>query len=138
MGANIDRDKIVELAQKYGLTLMVLFGSQATGKTHKGSDYDIAYLSEHSLSLAEESKLIIDLVPVFQTSAVDLVSIHNAPPLLLKQIAEKCVVLYERDPQLFSRFRIYAYKRYMETQHLFRMRSKSLNRFLNHVSVSTP
>lgn len=133
-----NREQIKYLAEKYTLSLVVLFGSQATGKTHKGSDYDIAYLSERVLSFTEESRLIIDLMPVFQTSAIDLVNIHNAPPLLLKQIAEKCVVLYERDSQLFSRFRVYAYKRYMEAQHLFRMRSKSLNSFLNRIPLSTP
>ena len=48
------------LANKYNLKLLVLFGSQATGQTHEDSDTDIAYFLLPR-SLFDESKLIVDL-----------------------------------------------------------------------------
>ncbi|MEK7480790.1 MAG: nucleotidyltransferase domain-containing protein [Patescibacteria group bacterium] len=130
------RQRIVAIAEKYQLSLVLLFGSQATGKTHKQSDYDVAYLSERPLALMEESSLIVDLMPVFQTLTVDLVNLHNASPLLLKKIAERCMMLYEKERHLFAQFRIYAYKRYMEAQRLFRMRDQQLNRILHRAPAT--
>ena len=54
------KEKVKEIAQKYGLSFVALFGSQATGKTHQKSDIDIAYLSKNDLGLERESNLIFD------------------------------------------------------------------------------
>ena len=75
--------KAAEVAMKHNLSLLLLFGSQTTGKTHKGSDYDIAYLSDSPLSLGDESKLVFDLIQMFGSEAIDLASIRGASPLLL-------------------------------------------------------
>ncbi|RJQ31015.1 nucleotidyltransferase domain-containing protein [Candidatus Parcubacteria bacterium] len=40
------REKIKNMAEKYGLKLVLLFGSRVKGKVHEESDYDIAYLSD--------------------------------------------------------------------------------------------
>ena len=41
---------IEEVAKKYDVSLIVLFGSQAKGNTHKHSDTDVAFLPNKNLS----------------------------------------------------------------------------------------
>ncbi|MCK6462619.1 MAG: nucleotidyltransferase domain-containing protein [Candidatus Pacebacteria bacterium] len=121
------KPKIKELAEEYGLSLVVLFGSQATGKTRRGSDVDIAYLSEKPLELMEESSLSIALMEIFKTNFVDLVSLRNASPLLQKEIADNAVVVFESKKTLFSEFVINAFKKYFDTKKLLKARSEFLD-----------
>jgi predicted nucleotidyltransferase len=51
-----EKQYIARIAQKYSLELILLFGSQATGRTHGQSDFDVAYLSKQKLDLEEEAK----------------------------------------------------------------------------------
>lgn len=124
--------KVAEIARKYNLSLVLLFGSQATGKTHKGSDYDIAYLSEAPLSLEDESKLVVDLIEIFRSEAIDLVSVRGASPLLLHEIVHTGEVLFERTPSLFTSLYIYALRIYEEAQPLFELRSAFLKKRIAH------
>lgn len=121
-------EKIRILAEQYRLTFVILFGSQATGKTHRESDVDIAYQSVEPLSLREEGKLILDLMPIFKTNKIDLVALHNAPPLLLNEIVRTGRVLYERIPAAFVDFYLYARRVYDESRPLFRLRSEYVHR----------
>lgn len=128
-----DKEKIKEMADAYRLSLVVLFGSRATGKTHKGSDYDVAYLSEAPLSLSEESRLVVDLMQIFQSEAIDLASIRGSSPLLLYEIVRTGRVLFERTPSLFTSLYIYALRVYEEARPLFELRSAFLKRRIAHV-----
>src|SRR3989338_4320062 len=129
-----DIDKIkqgtAQLADKYKLSIVLIFGSRASGKTHSGSDIDIAYLSSVSLSLEDESRLSLDLADILKTNLIDLVSIRASSPLLLKEIADNAVVLYESEKSLFSEFRIYSFKKYFESKRLFELRSDYLKKRL--------
>jgi len=129
-----DIDKIkqgtAQLADKYKLSMVLIFGSRASGKTHSGSDIDIAYLSSVSLSLEDESRLSLDLADILKTNLIDLVSIRASSPLLLKEIADNAVVLYESEKSLFSEFRIYSFKKYFESKRLFELRSDYLKKRL--------
>lgn len=53
----IDREKIKEVAEKYDLEFVVLFGSQATGQTHQKSDVDLGVISR---SEVDWGKLFVD------------------------------------------------------------------------------
>lgn len=129
------RARISAIAEKYHLSLVLLFGSQATGKTHSKSDVDIAYFGQEPLSLAEESKLVIDLMQAFRTDAVDLVSLQNASPLLRYQIAGSGRAIYELTPGLFTSFFIHALRQYEEAKPLFRLRSKYLDKRIAEINV---
>ena len=129
---DIDKIKleIAELADKYKLSLVLVFGSRASGKIHSGSDIDIAYLSSVTLSLEDESQLVLDLANILKTNLVDLVSIRASSPLLLKEIADNAVVLYESEKSLFSEFRLYSFKKFFESKRLFALRSDYLKKRL--------
>lgn len=124
--------KVAEVARKYDLSLVLLFGSQATGNTHKESDVDIAYLSEAPLSLGDESKLVVDLIQIFRSEVVDLTSIRGASPLLLREIVRTGKVLFERTPSLFTSLYAYALRIYEEAQPLFELRSAFLKKRIFH------
>lgn len=103
---------IAKLAEKYYLTLVVLFGSQATGQTHRESDVDVAYISDKKLLFDEEALLNSDLTGIFQNDKVSLVNLKTASPLLLKQIVTNAVVLYEKEQSAFNEEYLYALRLY--------------------------
>ncbi|OGI64273.1 hypothetical protein A3H53_03675 [Candidatus Nomurabacteria bacterium RIFCSPLOWO2_02_FULL_40_10] len=113
------KSKIAPLAEKYGLKLIVLFGSQVSGKTHRESDYDIAYLSKKELSLEEESGFMYGLMPILKIRderLVNIVDMKTAGPLMLYSITNKGRVLFEREIGSFFALKIYAWKVFVDTQ----------------------
>lgn len=124
---------VKNLAQDFGLSLVILFGSQATGKTHKKSDIDIAFLSDKKMGLYDIAKMQIEFEQTLKVGKIELVDLRNAPPLLLKEIAKNSALLYERDVFAFSHFKIYAFKRYMEAKKLLTLRATALDRFIKRV-----
>lgn len=126
-----DKKQIAEIAKKHDLTLVVLFGSQATGHTHKESDVDVAYMSDKKLSFHDEVLLNTDLTEAFRNDKVSLVNLKTAPPLLLKQIVANAVVLYEKTSHLFTEIFLYAMRTYEEAKPLFKLREQYLARRIN-------
>ena len=120
------RPKIKTLAEKYGLSLVLLFGSQATGNAHKESDVDIAYLSPRMIPFEEEININADLVEVFRNNDVQSVNIRKASPLFLKKIVERCMILYEKDRNIFTDLNLYSLRIYEEAKVLFDLRDHYL------------
>lgn len=108
------KQKIAEIAKKYKLKLVLLFGSRVTGKTHKESDFDVAYLPAKNLSFDEECYLNVDFTGIFQNNEVDTVDMRRVPPLLLYGIFRKCQVLFAQDVLIFPTYRAYVFKKYVE------------------------
>jgi predicted nucleotidyltransferase len=125
--------RIAPLAKKYGLTLVMLFGSSATGRTHAHSDVDIAFEACGRKTPAEIARMQIDFTHAMQRGEVELVDIASAPPLLLRAIAHDALLLFEEQAGDFARFKIYAFKRHMEARPLLSLRTESLHRFLQRV-----
>lgn len=121
-----DKNRIKKIAQKYGLDLLLLFGSRATETNLEKSDFDVAYLAKKTLDLEKESRLIVDLMPVFKSEIIDLVNIKKASPLLLYAITNSCSVLYESKPLTFASLRVYAFKQYVETKPLYEEKFRRL------------
>jgi len=116
------KSKIAPLAEKYGLKLIVLFGSRARGDERKKSDFDIAYLSSESINFNEENKMAVDLYDILKTIDVDLVNLSHASPLLLKKIVEESAVLYEIEESLFNNLYLYAMRINRESEILNKLR----------------
>ena len=121
---------IKKLAQKYSLDLLLLFGSQISGKTHKESDFDFAYLSSRKLDLDQEGQLINDLLFLVEKRderVINLVNIKKAVPLLLYAMTSQSQLLYEKEPATFAALRAYSFKKYIETKPLYQMRAERLS-----------
>lgn len=125
------KPKIEKLAEKYNLSLVVLFGSQAEEKfLHKESDFDIAYLAKKDLNLIDESKLICDLMPVFGSDKIDLTNLKKSGPLLMKRVFSNHKILFCKDLTQYYQYKIYSMKRYLEEKFLFDFTAKQSKRFL--------
>ncbi len=120
------KEKIGEIAGKYNLRILALFGSRGRGDFSSKSDYDIAYLGQNYLSLLEEANLATDLAEIFKDHVVDISSIRNASPLLLRQITKEGKVLYESFPGLFTEIYLYALRTYQETLPLYQAEIKNI------------
>ncbi|MEK7200980.1 MAG: nucleotidyltransferase domain-containing protein [Patescibacteria group bacterium] len=112
---------IEEVAKKYDVSLIVLFGSQAKGNTHKHSDTDVAFLPNKNLSFLEESGLVGDIGQTLKTD-VDAINIKKASPLILYNIFKYGKSLYEKDRGLFSEYFIKSLRLYEEATPLYKLR----------------
>ncbi len=125
------KNNITSLAQKYNLELVVLFGSQANGKTHKNSDLDIAILKDGDLSNENEWQFANEISRISGIKNVEVINIKTASPILLKEITDKGINLYEKKSGLFSFERMRAFKMFVESKPLRILRDKKLLEFLS-------
>jgi len=119
--------KINEVAKKYRLKLILLFGSRVDGKIHKESDFDVAYLPSKKLSYNDEIDINFQFTNIFKHDRVDTVDMRKAPPLLLFGIFRECMILFAEDNLIFPTYRAYAFKKYIEAKPALEIRFKKLN-----------
>ena len=131
--SQIQKQKIEEIAEKYCLKLVLLFGSQADDKTHKESDFDVAYLSKKNLDFNEKSYLNFEFTNVFRHNRVDTIDMQKASPLLLYAVFQRPVILYAKDSLIFFAYRIYAFKKYIETKPLYEEKFKRLKEKISKI-----
>jgi len=125
------KSRVENLAHKYGLGLVLLFGSQAKGEARKDSDVDIAILAPKKLPEQDMVYLNFEFTNILPTDRVDLVDIHGAPPLLMKQIADSAKVIYQRTSQEYPNFLVYTDRLYAEAKPLFDMRRARIIQNIN-------
>ncbi len=125
-----DEKKIKEIAEKYGLNLLLLFGSQASGKANKLSDYDFGFVSREDLDYLQRSELMHDLSMLAEFPNVEEVDLKKAGPFLLKEITKNNSVLFERD-FAYNVFFSYAVRTYLESEKLFKLHRIIYNNTIN-------
>ncbi|MDI6809822.1 MAG: nucleotidyltransferase domain-containing protein [Candidatus Eisenbacteria bacterium] len=123
--------RLRQLAEREGISLLLLFGSAVTEKIHADSDVDVAVLfqGERNLTGAEYSELVHELQELFPDHPVDLGVINHADPLFLGKITENCQILYGM-PQTLQKLKIYAFKRYQDHRRYFDLEQKYVEKFL--------
>ncbi|MBI3764072.1 MAG: nucleotidyltransferase domain-containing protein [Chloroflexi bacterium] len=113
-----------QVARKYGLDLIVLFGSQAKGRARHNSDVDLAVRFRPGLARPGTRKLEIasQFDALFPSAKeVDVSFLNDAGSILLFEVATSGRLLYERQPLLFWQFQSYAARRY-DDDYKYRMR----------------
>ncbi len=111
--------------------ITVLFGSRARGMAGKQSDTDVAVLAGRPLTREEknaESERLAEKLGVPEEQ-IDLIDLYNAPPLLAHQVGETGTLL-EGAQFTFNRFRVRAWKRYLDTAKFRRAREQSLKKYV--------
>jgi Predicted nucleotidyltransferases len=89
------RSVIRNIAEKYNLQSVGIFGSRSRGDNRDDSDYDIFIIG--NLSLDEELKLESELENLLNEN-VDVVKINeNTDKLLLKNIVNDAEVIYSKN-----------------------------------------
>jgi predicted nucleotidyltransferase len=81
-----------EIRVKYNLSLIIMHGSQITGKTHLKSDLDIAVVRNNNSEI-DFLGLLFDLKKFFNTDKIDITDITFADPLLLFAVTQKSRLL---------------------------------------------
>ncbi len=126
-----DPRKLRAIAKKYHLDLIVLFGSHAKGRANGNSDIDLAvrardYRKTFGRS-CREFALAGELADAVNgPGEVDLVMLNRADSLLLRNVANDGIVLYERTPASWVEFVSYANRRYYDDERFRRYEAELL------------
>ena len=112
-------------------TLLILFGSRATGHARADSDWDVAVVADHALTLDERWNATEETARILGANEdhIDLVDLWSASPLLQQFVAKDGKLLLG-EPFAFIRFKVLAWKRYHDTAKFRRLRSESLQRYV--------
>ncbi len=107
-------NKLLEIANKFGLELIVLFGSRARGtfSTESDSDFGVRALK----TLPKETLLDVARALDAVSPNAEVVDLREAGPLLLGAIAKDGKLLYESQTSLFAEFKIRAMNEYLDYQ----------------------
>jgi predicted nucleotidyltransferase len=126
----IDREQLGEIAQQFGLDLIVLFGSHTKGRVGPGSDVDVAVraIQRPWGDWNWECEVANALSAVVQVGSgeIDIVFLNGASPLLMFEVARSGRVLYEKEWDTFSEFRSYAARVYYDNEPRFRRQAQYL------------
>jgi predicted nucleotidyltransferase len=118
------------LAKRYGIRLIVQFGSTVSGPVHERSDVDIGVLfSNADLDLYTLSEVRQGLQAFFPDREVDLAVINRADPLFLKKLMERARLLHGL-PQDLQRLRLYAFKRFQDHRRFLELERRYVAREL--------
>ena len=121
------RERLAPLFDHEGLQLILLFGSAATGKLHRRSDIDIAFLFDKTVDILELTNKVIRLL---RTDNVDVIDLRHASPVLTFVAAKNGKLLYESSPGFFHEFYSLAFRRYVDTGKLRVARQDAIRGFL--------
>jgi len=112
---------VAGIAKKRDLKMVILYGSLAKGKTKPDSDVDIAVLGNNLLTMDNIIEIIDDFSAELAINDIDVKSLHRVDPLFRYQVTKDGILLYgnERD---FMSFKIYAFRDYVDSASLFRLK----------------
>ncbi len=112
-------------------SLLILFGSRAAGRARPDSDWDVAVVADHKLSLEEYGVYIQEAARILDANEdkIDIADMWSASPLM-QQFVAKDGKLLRGDPFLFTRFKVLAWKRYLDTAKFRRLRHEALQRYV--------
>jgi predicted nucleotidyltransferase len=121
------RKSLTPLFLDEGLLLVLLFGSVATGGTHRRSDIDLAFLYDKPADVLVLTNAVIRLL---ETDKVDVVDLRRASPLLKLSAAKHGKVLYEKTPGVYHEFYSLAFRMHSDTKKLRDAQAQSIRSFL--------
>jgi len=121
-----------DIIKKYGITLLILFGSYADGSSNHYSDLDLAFQSDELLYKEQELNLLEDLIQYYQKSELDLINLSKATPTLKLEVAKKGALIYGKEEE-FLNFHLYAASSFADSRFLRLERENFLKRRLSEL-----
>ncbi len=122
----IDENTLQAWCQAREIDLMILFGSRATGKTHPGSDTDIALFSRTNPLRENHVRLYGEMEDLMREEIDVAILDLDTDPVLLVEVFQKGKCLYAAQPGLFFEQKIRAYRIFEDTEPLRRFRDQAL------------
>jgi uncharacterized protein len=118
------------LARRHGIELILQHGSTVTGRTHAGSDLDLAVLLGRPPSSTDSYfDLVAELQALCSEREIDVVRLDGADPLLLKKVTERCVLVYG-SPRRLRELKAYAFARYQDYRRFLALEREYVRRTL--------
>jgi len=115
------------------IELAILHGSQATGATHDGSDWDVAVLGKQKLDWDDLASLRAYFAKKLGASEekIDIADLNSDSPLLRYRVAMQGELI-QGDMHTFRKFQLRAWKDYLNNQKMFDLRSQFLKNALHN------
>ncbi len=117
--------------------LGVLFGSQATGKTHAGSDVDFAVWPDAPLAPEQKLAWLVELQRAVNNDVSLVIVSPDLDPVLGMEIVRHGIVVFEAEPELWYRKRLDLWHSYTDAQPFLRAQREALKAFAAEVSRGT-
>lgn len=93
-GGEIDEGRLAAICDRYGISELQIFGSQARGTAGPDSDIDVLYALRPGRRLGWEIEQLADELSELFGSRVDLVSLRSLHPLLKPSVLAEARPLY--------------------------------------------
>lgn len=125
-----------KIAKKFNLKLLILFGSRASKKFTKKSDYDFAFLSDKNISSKEEINIFNEIQKLIKNENIDLINISNNHDVKLRhEIFSKGSILFESRKFLFKELAGKIYIDYIDFQKFEKNRLKLLKKDIMKLEI---
>lgn len=124
---NIQKQELKKMSKKYGLILILAFGSQIKGQAKRESDLDVAVLDLEPETYKRFGDIYLAFSNIFSNYNVDLRFLKGAEPVFLFQVFKNSQLLYG-DPQIYYNYKVFAYKNYIDSELIFALKSKIINK----------
>ena len=138
--SELQKRRFKEIGEKYGLKLLLLHGSYATGKERKDSDMDVAVLGKERLDYKALSKIYSDLESVLiddLDKELDFKSLHGTDPYFIYKVAKDSQLLFGKQTD-YDEFRAYALKVYLDSRDLRELEKKMVAKYQNYLNLNYP
>jgi predicted nucleotidyltransferase len=116
--------------QSQPIRLCVLFGSQATGRTHAASDVDLAVWPTAVTSSLQKLQWVTELQNLLDTDVSLVVVSPDLDPVLGFEIVKNGRLLFQRDPELWLKERSRLWHAYNDSLPFRRAAYKRLQQFI--------
>ncbi len=136
--SELQKRRFKEIGEKYGLKLLLLHGSYATGKERKDSDMDVAVLGKERLDYKALSKIYSDLESVLiddLDKELDFKSLHGTDPYFIYKVAKDSQLLFGKQTD-YDEFRAYALKVYLDSRDLRELEKKMVAKYQNYLNLN--
>lgn len=108
----------LKFCKKYKVVAFFLFGSEASGRTNRLSDIDIAYLPSGKLSAKREDILFMDVAKLLKRDDLDMVDLSRADISLKYSVINSGKLLACADQKLLYNFVVKTRSVYLDTQYM--------------------
>jgi len=128
------KDQVREIGEKFGLKLILLYGSYAKGTQTELSDLDIAVMGKKPLDFNVHIKLYGEFSGVFGDIKrdLDVQLLERKDPLFLYQVAKNSQLFYGTTFD-YNEFRAYAFRAYRDSKDLRALQDKLMMRYQEHL-----
>jgi predicted nucleotidyltransferase len=117
------QDRCAHIAEVHNFDLVVLFGSQATGRTHSHSDVDIAIVADTKIDMY---KVTDEFQKICGRQDVEVVNIGDASPTLMYCVVRDGKILFEKNKGGFMKWKFFAIKTWLDSSWLRTLGDKRL------------